>query len=30
MADVEDSVTPQLPRLMYERLDEFGIDFSVV
>jgi predicted TIM-barrel fold metal-dependent hydrolase len=30
MADVEDSVTPQLPRLMYERLDEFGIDFSIV
>jgi predicted TIM-barrel fold metal-dependent hydrolase len=27
---VEDAVTPQLPRLLHERLDEFGIDFSVV
>ncbi len=27
---VEDAVTPQLPRLMHERLDEFGIDFSIV
>ena len=27
---VEDAVTPYLPKLMYERLDEFGIDFSVV
>jgi predicted TIM-barrel fold metal-dependent hydrolase len=30
MENVEDAVTPQLPRLMYERLDEFGIDYSIV
>ncbi len=27
---VEDAVTPQLPRLLHERLDELGIDFSIV
>ena len=25
-----DRATTQLPRLMYERLDEFGLDFSIV
>jgi predicted TIM-barrel fold metal-dependent hydrolase len=30
MLDVEDAVTPSLPRLLHERLDEFGIDFSIL